>query len=179
MDHKAIYRLATELEKELTEEEIQEKPEVNELDERIEDEKQEVKVPETPLSASITANYHKLIKMAKQVKESKMDAETKKAYLAKIKQASEKLAITRMDLKKNISGDPASMMKKIQQVNKLTRDDSSLKPIRELISEIGQNFPMSLLNKPLGSCSSAEIIKLGPMLASLISQYEKSKAIEE
>ena len=153
--------------------------EISELEDRIDSEKEETEVPEAPLSASSRRMARKLFRMAKQVKESNLDEKSKKSYLAKIRRASEKLGISRAELNRNLTGDPATIMKRVQEINKLTKtEDSSKKPIRELIMEIGESFPMSILNKPLGNCTASEIIKLGPMLASLISKYENSKIDE-
>lgn len=150
--------------------------EISELENRIDNEKEETEVPESPLSASTRRMARKLFRMAKQVKESNLDEKSKKAYLAKIRKASEKLGISKAELNRNLVGDPAQIMKKVNEINKITKmEDISKTPIRELIVEMGESFPMSIIGKPLGNCTASEIIKLGPILASLINKYEMSK----
>ena len=150
--------------------------EISELENRIDNEKEETEVPESPLSASTRRMARKLFRMAKQVKESNLDEKSKKAYLAKIRKASEKLGISKAELNRNLVGDPAQIMKKVNEINKITKMEViSNTPIRELIVEMGESFPMSIIGKPLGNCTASEIIKLGPILASLINKYEMSK----
>lgn len=159
-----------------TDESTEVQNEISELEERIDNEKEETEVPESPLSASTRKMARKLFRMAKQVKESNLDEKSKKAYLAKIRKASEKLGISKAELNRNLVGDPAKMMKKVNEINKLTGlKDISTTPIKELILEMGESFPMSIIGKPLGNCTASEIIKLGPILASLINKYEMSK----
>ena len=136
------------------------------------------------------AHLKRLIKLAKNVKKSKkMSAEEKQEAMnkieksAKLTRTADDLAIKRNDLNKQLTNDTTKIMKTPGALNKLTQEEKGI-TLREMLEEMKSwgvdndadvKFPSNLLGKNLGSCNIDWLIKLGPMVATLVKKYNDMK----
>lgn len=151
----------------------------------------EVEVEKIDTTARI-AHLKRLVKLAKAVKKSKkLSAEEKTEALETIKssaklekKAAEELKIKRNDLNKMLTTDVTKIMKTTNKLNELTKSEKGV-TLREALKEmqawgkahdIKVDFPQNILSKQIGSCSAEWLIKLGPMIATMLQKFEKMKA---
>lgn len=176
-------------------EEEKEKTEVPEPSiQASEEEKEKTEAPASSVQASEEedkkventariAHLKRLIKLAKVVKKSKkLNAEEKEKALNSIKVSAE-LKIKRTDLNKMLTNDVTKIMKTTTKLNELTKEEKGI-TLREALKEMEKwgkenkvkvDFPQSILSKQIGSCSAEWLIKLGPMIATLLQKYEVMK----
>lgn len=169
------------------------------IEERTEQEKEKVDVPTPSVEASEEvdttariAHLKRLMKLAKAVKKSKkLSAEEKTEALKTIKssaklekKAADDLKIKRTDLNKMLTTDVTKIMKTTTKLNELTKSEKGV-TLREALKEmqawgkehdIKVDFPQNILSKQIGSCSAEWLIKLGPMIATMLQKFEKMKA---
>lgn len=141
------------------------------------------------------AHLKRLVKLAKAVKKSeKLSAEEKQEALGKIeksakieKKAASDLKIKRTDLNKMLTTDVTKIMKTTNKLNKLTQEEKGV-TLRDAIKEMQEwgkannvkvDFPSNILSKNIGSCNADWLIKLGPMIATLLQKFETMKAEAE
>lgn len=207
VDLNRLEKIASELEEKLN---VNEESLQNKIEERTEEEKEKIEVPEPSIQASEEekekneapassvqaseedkkventariAHLKRLIKLAKVVKKSKkLNAEEKEQALNSIK-ASAELKIKRTDLNKMLTNDVTKIMKTTTKLNNLTKEEKGV-TLREALKEMEKwgkendvkvDFPQSILSKQVGSCSAEWLIKLGPMIATLLQKYELMK----
>ena len=180
--------LQTEIEKR-TEEEKKEvevpTPSVEASTEEIE------KVDVKEVATARIAHLNRLIKLAKAVRKSqKLSAEEKQEALKKIensadieKKAAKDLKIKKTDLNKMLTTDVTKIMKTTTELNELTKAEKGV-TLKEALKEmkawgkehdVKVDFPDNILNKTIGSCNAEWLIKLGPMIATLIQKFENMK----
>lgn len=222
IDLNRLEKIASELEEKLN---VNEESLQNKIEERTEEEKEKIEVPEPSIQASEEekekneapepsiqdseeekneasassiqaseedkkventariAHLKRLIKLAKVVKKSKkLNAEEKEKALNSIKVSAE-LKIKRTDLNKMLTNDVTKIMKTTTKLNNLTKEEKGI-TLREALKEMEKwgkendvkvDFPQSILSKQVGSCSAEWLIKLGPMIATLLQKYELMK----
>lgn len=191
IDLNRLEKIASELEEKLN---VNEESLQNKIEERTKEEKEKNEVPEPSVQASTEedkkventariAHLKRLIKLAKAVKNSnKLNAEEKEQALNSIK-ASAELKIKRTDLNKMLTNDVTKIMKTTTKLNELTKEEKGV-TLREALKEMEKwgkendvkvDFPQNILSKQIGSCSAEWLIKLGPMIATLLQKYELMK----
>lgn len=141
-----------------------------------------------PTNSQYVAKLHHFIKLAKAVKKSKkMTAEEKKESLKKIDEANKKakqdLNIKKNDLNKIVNSDVVKIMKSSNKYNDISQNkggvtlNQAIKEMKKWGKDNGVDveFPSEILNKTIGSCNASWLIKLGPMIASMLQKYNTLK----
>ena len=199
IDYEKLERIASELEKRLTGET---ETLADKIDERNEEEKEKADVPEKCLEASDEApaadaepvkkdakrlaSLRRLVKMARDIKaNARLTSEQKKMALAKLREAANALSVSRSDLNKNLNGDVVKVMKTVSGINELVQSQrANHKSFRETLDEMKEwgaengmkiSFPENLLGKPLGTIDTAQLLELGPRIASMLREYASAK----
>jgi hypothetical protein len=141
-----------------------------------------------PTKSKYVAKLNHFIKLAKAVKKSKkMTAEEKKESLKKIEEANKKaknsLNIKKNDLNKLVNSDVVKIMKSSNKFNDISQNKGGItlnQAIKEMKkwgkdNNIEVEFPAEVLNKTIGSCNASWLIKLGPMIATMLQKYNALK----
>ena len=145
-----------------------------------------------PTNSKYVAKLNHFIKLAKAVKKSKkMTAEEKKESLKKIEEANKKaknsLNIKKNDLNKLVNSDVVKIMKSSNKFNDISQNKGGItlnQAIKEMKkwgkdNNIEVEFPTEILNKTIGSCNASWLIKLGPMIATMLQKYNSLKTEAE
>ena len=116
-----------------------------------------------------------------------MTAEEKKESLKKIDEANKKakqdLNIKKNDLNKIVNSDVVKIMKSSNKYNDISQNkggvtlNQAIKEMKKWGKDNGVDveFPSEILNKTIGSCNASWLIKLGPMIASMLQKYNTLK----
>jgi hypothetical protein len=155
-------------------------------EETVEANEEEVEMDAKEFATARIAHLTRLVKLAKTVKKSKkLSAEEKQEALNKIEKvaASNDLKIKKTDLNKMLTNDVTRIMKTTSKLNSLTQAEKGV-TLKEALKEmkawgkehdVKVDFPENILNKTIGSCNAEWLIKLGPMIATLIQKFETMK----